>query len=350
MKRIFIDNIFFRIICPPLYGTVIYLLMLMVFDNLSHLEENFLREELLICIALAYLILESLRAVVKWYDKQYPWEYRFMFRAGLQIATHVATSIAIVSFSLFAYFKWYAGYNFFSTELIALNSLFLIIVIIYNLLYFGLVYMHKQHHIQMDREEQARKNFEYRLVSLRQEVNSDFLYDSLESLISLIRTDHQKSEDLILHLSDVYRYKLEHKQDELVTISEELRLVANVIALLNQKHAGNITFNSSIEKSGLSKSIIPGSLQNLLEYIIRGTIITKDAPLKVDCYLEDGYLILEHQLNDRLKANDQSARWKEIQDSYTYFTDLPMIEVKAFEIRFIKVPVLELEPEIAVHS
>ena len=350
MKHTFIDNIFFRIICPPMYGAVVYLLMLMVFDNLSQLEENFLQEELWICIGLAYLVLEALRAVVKWFDKYYPWEHKFIVRASLQIVAHVATSIIMVSFALFAYFKWYAGYNFFATELVALNALFLIIVIVYNLLYFGLVYMHKQHHIQLKQEEQARKNFEYRLVSLRQEVNPDFLYDSLESLVSLIRTDHNKSEDFILNLSDVYRYKLEHKQDELVAISEELRSVANVVVLLNQKHAGNINFVSAIEQPELSKSMIPGSLQSLLEYIVRSTIITMDAPLAVQCYIEDGYLTLEHQLNERLMVKDQSARWKEIQSSYSYFTDLPMIEVKAFETRFIKVPILEVEPEIVASS
>jgi two-component system, LytTR family, sensor kinase len=56
MKRLFLHNLLFRIVFPPLYGMVVYVLVLLVFDSTAQLFENFFSLEVLLCVGLAYLL------------------------------------------------------------------------------------------------------------------------------------------------------------------------------------------------------------------------------------------------------------------------------------------------------
>src|SRR5882762_7146331 len=105
MKKLFIHNTVFRICAPMLYGMLVYLLILLVNNNLSELVKSFSNKELYVCIALSYLSLESLRASIvflgKWFEKL-PRKYRTV----IQTLFSLIISLVIVYVGVFAYFKW----------------------------------------------------------------------------------------------------------------------------------------------------------------------------------------------------------------------------------------------------
>jgi hypothetical protein len=61
MKKIFIHNPFFRIIAPLVFGVLVYLLILLVNNDLTEIGKIFNNGELYVCIGLSYLSLEALR-------------------------------------------------------------------------------------------------------------------------------------------------------------------------------------------------------------------------------------------------------------------------------------------------
>ena len=61
MNKLFIHNPLFRIISPLCSGILIYLLILLINNNVSQLKETFLGQELYVCIGLTYLIQEYSR-------------------------------------------------------------------------------------------------------------------------------------------------------------------------------------------------------------------------------------------------------------------------------------------------
>src|SRR5258706_15415585 len=110
MKKLFIHNTVFRICAPMLYGILVYLLILLVNNNLNDLLKIYSNKELYVCIALSYLSLEGLRTAIviltKWLDKL-PRRYRTV----AQTLISLAVSLMMVHIGVFVYFKWVEGYS-----------------------------------------------------------------------------------------------------------------------------------------------------------------------------------------------------------------------------------------------
>jgi len=183
-------------------------------------------------------------------------------------------------------------------------------------------------------------------VKFKNEINPNLLYDSLESLISLIHKNAEEAEDYIDKMALVYRYILSNRNTELVKIGEELQATENVVILLNEMHYNNIELQNGLQDQVLEEMVIPGSLTSVMESIIRKTIISDTQPLKIQLEVdENGYLVISHTLNDKLRL-DGTESLQQLQRAYSIFTEKPVVSVKAYGESFIKIPLLQLKEEV----
>jgi hypothetical protein len=85
--------------------------------------------------------------------------------------------------------------------------------------------------------------------------------------------------------------------------------------------------------------LIPGSLMVTIDAIVRNTLISKKSPLLLSIYEEDDYIVLQHQLNDKLVLHTQSMdSFLRLQRSYSFFSDNTFVQVKAGNQHYIKFP------------
>ena len=351
MKAAFINNSLFRIICPPLYGVLIYLLVLMANDNISQTEENFFHQEVWLFIGLTFLLSEGMRLIIQWLNKVYPAGKNLKSRIIIQLILSSLYSILLISSVISAYFIWVLGFSTYRVELVTINVIFFISAILYNLLYIGFLYLSIQNAAKLEKENVKTKNLEFKLQSFKNEVNPNLLYSSLETLISILHKDAEESESFIDKLSEVYRYLLDNKQNEFNNLNQELAAVDNLIYLLNKRYQESIQLNVSLEAGDEQKKIVTGTLARLVEFITEQTLVTINQPLRLQCYIErDGeYLVLRHKMNERLiKPLDLGKRLEDIQRTYTFFTDKPVMEVKAYGDCFLKIPLIDYEEELSV--
>src|SRR6185295_7519979 len=110
MKKLFIHNTVFRICAPMLYGVLVYLLILLVNNNLNDLLKIYSNKELYVCIALSYLSFESIRLTIILLAKQLGKIPR-KYRAVVQTVVSLSVSLLIVYLGVFTYFKWVEGYS-----------------------------------------------------------------------------------------------------------------------------------------------------------------------------------------------------------------------------------------------
>ena len=61
MNKLFIHTPVFRFLSPIFSGIVGYLLILLINNNIGQLQEEFLSQELYVCIALSYIVHEFSR-------------------------------------------------------------------------------------------------------------------------------------------------------------------------------------------------------------------------------------------------------------------------------------------------
>lgn len=145
-----------------------------------------------------------------------------------------------------------------------------------------------------------KENIQSQFDVLRQQVNPHFLFNSLNVLTSLIKIEPDLAEQFSEHLSKVYRYVLENKDDKLVDLNSELRFLDAYIFLLNIRFVGKIKVNIQITNEMLTAKLIPLAMQLLIENAIKHNIMTKSQPLIIDIFIDPNhYLNIVNNLQER---------------------------------------------------
>ncbi len=146
----------------------------------------------------------------------------------------------------------------------------------------------------------------FQYETLKSQVNPHFLFNSLNSLTSLIRTDPDLSEEFVLKLSSVYRYILENKEKETVLLSDELEFVRNYFALQKIRDGKKIALRVEI-KEVKNMKVLPVSLQLLIENAIKHNSATRANPLEIIIHNEGmDKLVVRNNIQSKTHLNSSS--------------------------------------------
>ncbi len=138
---------------------------------------------------------------------------------------------------------------------------------------------YKSRKIAIENETLVAENLITRYEALKSQLNPHFLFNSLNTLQSLIELDKEKAKDYVQELSKVLRYSLQNQ--EVVTLEEEIRLANSFCKLMEIRYGDNLKFDFDIDERMLSYKIIPLSLQVLLENAIKHNVISDKQPFTV---------------------------------------------------------------------
>jgi two-component system LytT family sensor kinase len=151
--------------------------------------------------------------------------------------------------------------------------------------------------------EQLKKAYtQSQLLGLRSQVNPHFLFNSLNSLSSLISEDEEKAERFLNEMTKVYRYLLRGNDEQLVTLQTEIKFIQSYYYLLKARYGESIQLHIQISDSEQEKCVTPLLLQTLFEYSFNTNTLSKEKPL---CFVididENGFLRMTNNL--QLKQN-----------------------------------------------
>ncbi|MDX1372528.1 MAG: histidine kinase, partial [Nitrososphaeraceae archaeon] len=152
-------------------------------------------------------------------------------------------------------------------------------------------------------EKLRADRFEGQYQSLKNQLNPHFLFNSFNTLTSLVYDDQSKAVDFIQRLSKIYRYVLEVQKEELIKVEDELRFLNNYIELLKVRFSENL--NIKIHSIDGQKYLPPLSLQLLLENAIKHNIISAADPLFIEIYEKDEMLVIKNNL--QLKSSSENS-------------------------------------------
>jgi PAS domain S-box-containing protein len=136
-----------------------------------------------------------------------------------------------------------------------------------------------------------KENLQSQFDVLKQQVNPHFLFNSLNVLTSLIRLEPELAEKFTEHLSKVYRYVLENKDNELVKLTTELDFLDAYIFLLNIRFMGKIAVNITISEEKKNCLVIPLAMQLLIENAIKHNAMSKKSPLVIDIFIDENHFL-----------------------------------------------------------
>lgn len=181
--------------------------------------------------------------------------------------------------------------------------------------------------------------FQGQYQSLKNQLNPHFLFNSFNTLSSLVYDDQKKAVEFIQKLSNIYRYVIEVQKEELITVEEELAFVKNYLDLQKIRFGQNLQI--IIGQISPRKYLPPLSLQLLLENAIKHNIISQAEPLKISISEENNFLLIENnlQLKD-IQEGSTGIGLKNIDERLGFFTEEKLEIIKSESSFLVKLPLI----------
>ena len=135
----------------------------------------------------------------------------------------------------------------------------------YHLYRFSIIYQdRKQRTIVVENLLQISE-----LENLKKQLNPHFLFNALNSIKALTLFDSVKARESIIQLSDLLRLSLNLGEQQRATLSEELKLAENYLALEKLRFDNRLSYEFNIERDLDNVLIMPMSLNTLLENAVK---------------------------------------------------------------------------------
>jgi two-component system, LytTR family, sensor kinase len=130
------------------------------------------------------------------------------------------------------------------------------------------------------------ENMEAQFNLLVQQVNPDFLFHSLNTLQTMVKSDDPKAEEYILKLADVYRQTLKKGRNN-ASLEEELDFLQSYLFLMRYGQEAAITLDVNISEAALDYDLPVFSLQLLVENCIKHNAFSPIQPLHIKIFQKD---------------------------------------------------------------
>lgn len=158
--------------------------------------------------------------------------------------------------------------------------------------------------------------------ALKNQLDPHFLFNSLNVLTSLIEEDPYQAQKFTTSLSKVYRYVLEQKNKDLVTVDEELQFARTYMKLLKMRFEDSIHLEIPDMCSNPEAKIVPLSLQLLLENAVKHNIVTSKKPLRIKVEELDDTLVISNNLQEKqVVKKSTGVGLQNIRQRYDILTD-----------------------------
>ncbi len=163
-----------------------------------------------------------------------------------------------------------------------------LIYILIAVFYYTFFYYNK---LKEQAKEEARLKAlvtQTQLSELKSQINPHFLFNSLNSVSYLTMTEPEKAQDMVIKLSTFLRYSLKHKENQLVSLSQEMDHIKLYLDIEKVRFGDKL--NSVFDFKGCEKCLIPNMIlqplyENAIKYGVYET--TNQVVIHTDAKLED---------------------------------------------------------------
>jgi sensor histidine kinase YesM len=216
-----------------------------------------------------------------------------------------------------------------------------VVTIIITSIFYAASFFQSWREAAVNEERYKKESIHYQYKALKNQVNPHFLFNSLNSLTHLVYEDPEQAVKFIKQLSEVYRYVLEHKDNELVPLEEELEFVKRYVFLQQIRHDKSLIVSFDMNENSKGE-VVPMSIQTLVENAIKHNEISEEKPLNIQIFAENHYVIVRNNLQ-RIKViqNSEGIGLSTLKHQYERLTDKPVLRIETDKRFVFKVPIIE---------
>jgi len=290
------------------------------------------------------------RWMISHWRKRYPTSAETKKRIAL---TAVSLFVLVVAIELFCMqvYSWedlfresQRGYEDIRTT----GPVSLLLVYAVTGIYESIYFFHLYRKADVERERLLRSQVENQLEALRKQVDPHFLFNSLNTLVSLIPENPAAAQEFTERLSATYRRLLEWRQVEKATLAQELEALDDYIHLMEVRFEDRLQVNIDIDPSLTDFYIAPLALQLLVENAVKHNEASKNHPLVVDIYTKDQAIHVTNKKRLKVKSEVDSTGFglENLKDRVNYLTDRKLVISNTQDTFSVSVPLLEMAPAL----
>ena len=211
--------------------------------------------------------------------------------------------------------------------------------------------IHKKQESKVKEQKIIAGTASAKFETLKNQIDPHFLFNSLNVLSSLIEENPENAQRFTTSLSKVYRYVLEQKDKDLVSIEEELAFAKTYMNLLQMRFENSLTYEVIIDTIQPEAKVVPLSLQLLLENAVKHNIISEQKPLHIKIYIDNDVLVIQNNYQKKSVLQDgQGVGIQNIISRYNIITDRKVAIEQNENTYTVKIPILTKQITIMENS
>lgn len=159
--------------------------------------------------------------------------------------------------------------------------------------------LYERNNIRVENEALRAENITTHYEALKSQLDPHFMFNSLNTLQSLIGTDSVQAQTYVQELSQVLRATLQNK--EVVTLEQELQGVHAYCNLMQIRYGDNLKFEFQVDSKYNAYQVLPLSIQGLVENAIKHNVISGKQPLQVRiATIDDAMLEISNPIQPKI--------------------------------------------------
>lgn len=291
-------------------------------------------------------------------NKKFPWSEATTKRAVISIVSILLANIILVYFCNYMNFvvfqKAATTEEYFTGKYNYINWFTINIALLIS------AFLHAKGFMEELKKTSKKEVVEQKLIaksanaqfeSLKNQLDPHFLFNSLNVLSSLIDENPRQAQKFTASMSKIYRYVLEQKDKEIVTVEDELEFAKTYCELLKTRFEDSVDFVFDVKKEDYRRFVVPLSLQLLLENCIKHNFATSSKPLIIKIYSENDNLCIENNLQVREQIKESSGiGLANIVQRYALLTKKNVFIEKSEDYFKVKLPVLSAKPNVVTEK
>lgn len=329
---------------------ILILLAVLVVSGLVYListsaEPAFYLAALAWLLGVTVLLWIGNRYISIWLNAYYPWAEYDQRRFFAQVFLGTVYSLACVNLTYYFIKTQFLGFPPDQDQMVVLNVYGLILIIPVISIHFGVFFMMRWKKNFTYSQELQSQNLKSQFESLKSHLDPHFLFNNLNILSSLIDKDPATAQEFLDHFSDVYRYVLRTKNEELVLLETELEFIDSYLFMLKIRFMQQLQIHIRVAPDFRRHLIPPLSVQTLIENAMKHNKATDNEPLLIEIFTDArGYLVVQNNFHPK-KMEEYSAQTglNNLAKRYEYVANEGPEIIKSATHFVVKLPLLLFE-------
>ena len=280
-------------------------------------------------------------------DKKWDWLEQTNLRVYFGIIATVLYTVPVVlgiDYLTFVIFQKLDPSEFFSDRMIWVHLFYIILSLGVSTFMHARSFMANWRHASRKEVTQQKiiaGTASAKFESLKNQIDPHFLFNSLNVLSSLIEENPDNAQRFTTSLSKIYRYVLEQKDKELVSVEEELTFAKTYMNLLKMRFENSLFYELPAKISNPEAKVVPLSLQLLLENTVKHNVVSEQRPLHIRIFIEGDYLVIQNDYQKKEVLQDrQGVGLQNIINRYGIITNRKVLIAQNEDTFTVKIPIL----------